>query len=192
MAFAELNAEQQQIVSHLKGGVLALAPVGTGKTTVLAERLAHAIAEGFAPQRMLCLTFTNRAAKELSDRLRQKLPEQAGKITVKTFHALCANILRLEAGSAGLPKDFVVYDDRDRIELLKDLGVEQEKDAKQMLSDLALCKERSSDPHSLQEQFKAVLGKQAKIAQAYQEQLHQNHALDFDDLVWQTRLLGIL
>ncbi len=189
MAFDELNAEQQQIVSHLKGGVLALAPVGTGKTTVLAERLAHAILQGFDPQRMLCLTFTNRAAKELGDRLRQKLPEQAGKITVKTFHALCANILRLEAGSAGLPKDFVVYDDRDRMELLKDLGVEHEKDAKQMLSDLALCKERSSDPQSLQEQFKAVLGKQAKIAQAYQAQLHQNHALDFDDLVWQTRLL---
>jgi DNA helicase-2/ATP-dependent DNA helicase PcrA len=189
MALAELNAEQQQIVSHLQGAVLALAPVGTGKTTVLAERLAHAVAQGFNPERMLCLTFTNRAARELGDRLRQKLPQQAGKITVKTFHALCAHILRLEAGSAGLSKDFVVYDDQDRLELLKELGIESEKDAKDLLGALALCKERSSDPSSLQEQFQSVLKAQAPIAIAYQEQLRQNHALDFDDLVWYTRLL---
>jgi DNA helicase-2/ATP-dependent DNA helicase PcrA len=189
MAFQDLNPQQQQIVCHLRGGLLALAPVGTGKTTVLAERLVHAIDQGFAPDRLLCLTFTNRAAKELGDRLRQKLPQQARQITTKTFHGLCASILRMEAEEAGIPRDFVVYDDNDRQELLIELGINDRRGAMDILKDIAVCKEKTTDNRSLGDIFKEILGELAGLAQSYQAQLQQHHALDFDDLVSQVRSL---
>ena len=93
-----------------------MAPVGTGKTLVLAERAANAIREGIDPRHILCMTFTNRAAKEMQERIRKIFPKDADKITVSTFHALCAAILRMEANEIGLPRDFMVYDEVDSID----------------------------------------------------------------------------
>ena len=84
----ELNAHQRAIINNIHGGLLVLAPVGTGKTLVLAERAANAIREGIDPRRILCMTFTNRAAKEMQERIRKIFPKDADKITVSTFHAL--------------------------------------------------------------------------------------------------------
>jgi len=116
-----LNDNQRQIVEHQKGALLVLAPVGTGKTLVLAERAANAIREGIDPNRILCMTFTNRAAKEMSERIRRLYPQDAEKITVSTFHALCASILRMEANDIGLSRDFVVYDEVDISDLIQEI-----------------------------------------------------------------------
>ncbi|MHC5824733.1 MAG: UvrD-helicase domain-containing protein [Nostoc sp.] len=98
----ELNSQQNAIATHTEGSILVLAPVGTGKTRVLAERVLCAINRGISPQRILCLTFTNRAAKEMSERLSQYCPNQLHDLTIKTFHGLCTSILRIEARQLGL------------------------------------------------------------------------------------------
>ena len=137
----ELNSEQNEIASHIKGAILVLAPVGTGKTRVLAERVLCAINRGISPQRILCLTFTNRAAKEMSERLSRYCPEQLKHLTIKTFHGLCASILRVEARQFGLPADFVIYDDADCIELVKEVFEKSnDRDAEQLFFKLANCK----------------------------------------------------
>jgi DNA helicase-2/ATP-dependent DNA helicase PcrA len=141
----KLNPEQTAIASHIEGAILVLAPVGTGKTCVLAERVLHAIREGIPPQRILCLTFTNRAAKEMSERLSHYCPDHFQDITIKTFHGLCASILRIEAREFGLPADFIVYDDADCIELVKEVfNLSNERDAQQLFFSLANCKVKAT------------------------------------------------
>src|SRR5258707_14241429 len=97
-----LSDEQRVIVEHLYGPILALAPAGTGKTTVLTERVARALDAGVPPERILCVTFTNRAARELRARIVQRFPSIAGHLAPRTFHQLCADILRREAKRVGL------------------------------------------------------------------------------------------
>ena len=93
----EFNLEQNAIVRHVEGAILVLAPVGTGKTSVLVERVLQAINTGISPKRILCLTFTNRAAQEMKERLSQYCPDRWRDLTINTFHGLCASILRSEA-----------------------------------------------------------------------------------------------
>ncbi|WP_434687725.1 UvrD-helicase domain-containing protein [Pseudanabaena minima] len=145
MSCNELNPEQGAIASHTEGAILVLAPVGTGKTRVLAERVLCAINRGTSPQKILCLTFTNRAAKEMSGRLSQYCPEQFRHITIKTFHGLCASLLRVEARQFGLAADFAIYDDADCIELLKEVfALTDDREAQQLFVDLANCKTQAS------------------------------------------------
>ncbi|MFM6505110.1 MAG: UvrD-helicase domain-containing protein, partial [Dolichospermum sp.] len=88
------NPEQLKIINHVNGALLILAPVGTGKTCVLSSRVVNAIKQGIPPEKILCLTFTNRAAKEMKERLTKMCPQQFRYITIKTFHSLCTSILR--------------------------------------------------------------------------------------------------
>jgi DNA helicase-2/ATP-dependent DNA helicase PcrA len=112
------NNEQQAVIWCAIGPVLVLAPVGTGKTLVLAELVRQAIAERVAPERILCLTFTNRAAGEIVTRIRTRYPEVAPKLKVKTSRWLCARMLRIEARTIGLSRDFMIFDDADSVEPL--------------------------------------------------------------------------
>src|SRR3972149_4890953 len=112
-----ITPEQRAIIEAIEGPILVMAPVGTGKTRVLAERVAYAVQRGMAPGRILCLTFTNRAAQEMAGRARLVHPESARSLTVKTFHGLCAHILRVEATDLGIPADFVIYDEQDTKDL---------------------------------------------------------------------------
>ena len=191
----ELNPEQTAITSHTEGAILVLAPVGTGKTRVLAERVLRAIDDGVSPKRILCLTFTNRAAKEMSERLSSFCPDQFQDLTIKTFHGLCAFILRSEAREFGLPADFVVYDDADCISLVKEVfNLSDEYEARQLFFSLANCKvEAVRDAlslHNLAENLYAPLGSHvAKLATQYQAVLQNRHALDFADLVFYLRLM---
>lgn len=191
----ELNSEQSVIASHTEGAILVLAPVGTGKTRVLAERVLCAINRGISPQRILCLTFTNRATKEISERLSQYCPEQLRYLTIKTFHGLCASMLRIEARQLGLPVDFVIYDDADCIELVKEVfDLSNDRDAQQLFFDLAKCKIQVSELQlSLNyplEKLYAPLGTNlAKQAAQYQTILQKRHALDFADLVFYIRVM---
>lgn len=108
-----LNKQQILIANKVEGALLCFAPVGTGKTKVLSARLIKAFEHGLSPEMMLCLTFTNRAATELRQRVEKVFPKQAKNLWVSTFHGLCALILYQEAQDIGLPSDYVVYDEED-------------------------------------------------------------------------------
>ncbi|CAN1211056.1 3'-5' exonuclease [Tumidithrix helvetica PCC 7403] len=191
----ELNPEQGAIAGHTEGAILVLAPVGTGKTRVLAERVLRAIDKGISPQKILCLTFTNRAAKEMSARLSQYCPDQVRHLTIKTFHGLCASLLRVEARQFGLATDFAIYDDADCIELVKEVfDLADDREAQKLFTELTKCKTQASNrqlslDYPLEELY-ALLGKDlAKSAARYQIILQKRHALDFADLVFYVRAM---
>ena len=189
------NLEQKRIINHINKAILVLAPVGTGKTHVLSERVVHAIKSGIPAQKILCLTFTNRAAKEMSERLTQAYPDEFRHLTIKTFHSLCATILRIEARQIGLPADFVVYDDADCKELVKEVfNLSTDKDAEKMLFNLAKCKNQASRSqlsliHPVEKLYATLGVSNAKLASRYQAILQQRHALDFADLVFYVRAI---
>jgi DNA helicase-2/ATP-dependent DNA helicase PcrA len=191
----ELNSEQSAITKHTKGAILVLAPVGTGKTRVLAERVLLAIDRDISPQRILCLTFTNRASQEMSERLSQYCPEQLPYLTIKTFHGLCASMLRAETRQLGLPADFVIYDDADCIELVKEIfGLSKDREAQQLFFDLANCKIKASNlqlslSSSLEELYAPLGSDRARRAAQYQAVLQKRHVLDFADLLFYVRAM---
>uniref|UniRef100_B8HW82 DNA 3'-5' helicase n=1 Tax=Cyanothece sp. (strain PCC 7425 / ATCC 29141) TaxID=395961 RepID=B8HW82_CYAP4 len=189
-----LNQEQESIINHIQGALLVLAPVGSGKTWVLSERVLRAVNSGIPPQQILCLTFTNRAAQEMSDRLRAYLPEQANQLTIKTFHGLCAWMLRLEGQQAGLAADFSIYDENDCKELLKEIsGRTKPQDLQKLFAALIACKTEATPaqlaPDYPAEQLFAALGEDQPLALAYQQALRERQAIDFADLVFYTRSL---
>ncbi len=119
-----LNERQDEAVRHVFGPLLVLAPVGTGKTTVIARRTAHAIEAGIDPAVILCLSFTNRAAREMKDRIVARLGRQAAEVHVSTFHGLCAHVLRHEADALGLAPDYTICDEEDAKELLENIAAD--------------------------------------------------------------------
>ena len=184
----------RHIAEHLDGGLLILAPVGTGKTLTLAERAANAIASGIAPNRILCLTFTNRAAKEMAVRIGRIHPKDADRIVVSTFHALCADMLRQEAREIGIPSDFVVYDDVDSIDLICELGRMEFNEARQLYYSIESAKANETG-HKLTaagllgDLFEGFPPHLAGTAIEYQKNLLLRYALDFQDLVAFTRAM---
>lgn len=178
--------------------MLVMAPVGTGKTMALAERAARAIQNGIAPERMLCLSFTNRAAREVQQRVGEH-------VQCSTFHALCALILRTESASLGLPADFIVYDEEDATELTGRLAQRHEIDVPgqwnrvryalwQALSDARLAKyESGKRPREVFHQSLAQSGlwpayklpelNFAGLVVDYVAMLRDSHAVDFTDLI---------
>ncbi len=198
MTETQPNPEQLKIINHIKGALLILAPVGTGKTRVLSSRVVKAIKSGIPPEKILCLTFTNRAAKEMEERLAQMCPQQFRSITIKTFHSLCTSMLRVEARQIGLPVDFVVYDDADSIALIKEIfNLTKDKDAKKAgdkFAELSDCKVKAkqlplSANSSLEKLFASLGVDEAKLAAKYQAILQERHALDFADLIFYVRLM---
>lgn len=108
------NSEQQRIIQHIAGAIQVLAPAGTGKTAVMAERLAQSANQGIDLNRTLCVTFTNRAASEMRTRVEARLGrDEARHANIRTFHGLCAWILKIEACDLGLSRDFIIYDEDD-------------------------------------------------------------------------------
>ena len=125
-AIPKLTPDQEAIARARSGTVLVLAAVGAGKTTVLTERISRALRDGQDPARVLAVTFTNRAATHLRDSLEKSATSPSAKVQARTFHSLCAWILRSEARFAGLLPDFWIYDEEDCLELLRLLGVESQ------------------------------------------------------------------
>jgi len=109
----ELNEIQRQAVTHIIGPALIIAGPGSGKTRVLTFRIAHLIESGIPPWEILTLTFTNKAAKEMKERITKVAGENANKIWAGTFHSVFARILRNEASKIGYPSDFSIYDSQD-------------------------------------------------------------------------------
>ena len=125
MDLSALNPDQQKVANTLDRNLLLLAPAGTGKTDTLSMRIAHILERKLAaPEEILCLTFTNKACREMTERVEAALPTEGGRVMVKTIHGLCCEIVRQEAKrQAALFSDFTVFDEEDCRELLKDLNV---------------------------------------------------------------------
>lgn len=188
------SAEQRNIIKDIDSAILVLAPAGSGKTRTLVAPISQAIKSGVPARKILCLTFTNRAAQEMRERVQQYYPEALSHLTIKTFHGLCTQILRVEARKIGLPSDFIIYDEMDSVEVIKSIfnlpsGKDRDQEAFSILKQLKKCKIEALQKHlSLNSSFEEVyasLGRAtAKQAKQYQDILRQRHALDFDDLVF--------
>lgn len=189
--------EQKRIVARVRGSHLVLAPAGSGKTQVMTARLARALEEGFLPERTLCVTFTNRAAEEMRTRVALALGAVAKNVQVKTFHGLCAWLLRRSANKFGLPRDFSVYDEQDAIEILGGVMTRSgtrlanaepksfffalsERKSSAALEELSLARipPLFSGPHEEAERL---------VAARYHRILADRAALDFSDLVYRVR-----
>jgi DNA helicase II / ATP-dependent DNA helicase PcrA len=195
-----LSGQQRLVVERWGAPVLVMAPVGTGKTLALAERAAAAVAGGLTAGRLLCLSFTNRAAREVSSRVGEG-------VNCMTFHALCATVLRAEAGALGLPGDFVIYDEEDASEIagrvadLHGLVVEGKRDRVRFLVWQALSSARlerwdAEKPRMASEVFAEKLRASGlwetyrmpevsypRMLEDYVRMLRESHAVDFTDLV---------
>jgi DNA helicase-2/ATP-dependent DNA helicase PcrA len=193
MRFLEkLNPEQREAVLHREGPLLILAGAGSGKTRVITYRIAHLIGDGHArPDEVLAVTFTNKAAQEMRDRVESLIGTGAEGIWLSTFHALCARLLRREAPKVGLSRDFVIYDSSDQIAVVKQALRELAIDDKlvpprQALSRISHAKNRMEGPESLRGKWNLKDEQIAKIYEWYLRALRESNALDFDDLLLKT------
>jgi DNA helicase-2/ATP-dependent DNA helicase PcrA len=188
----ELNPEQRQAVETKDGPVLILAGAGTGKTRAITFRMANMIAKGVPAEAILAVTFTNKAAEEMRNRvtdllLRAGVPP--AQPWLSTFHSLCARLLRREAAAAGLPRDFAIYDDDDQLAAVKlVIGKLQIDDdsltPRNVLSRISHAKNHGQTPEQIRAEAIGQDGRRvADIFSAYQKLLHQSNAMDFDDLL---------
>ncbi len=119
----KFNEQQEKIINSINGAYLISAPVGTGKTTILTERIAKAIESGIKPEEIMCLTFTNRAAEEMTERIRKRLGKKEifDQLFVGTFHGFCAYFIRAEAKLIGINPDFVIFDEGEQYEVMRNI-----------------------------------------------------------------------
>lgn len=189
-----LNPQQREAVEHTEGPLLILAGAGSGKTRVLTHRVAWLIEEkGVAPWSILAITFTNKAAKEMKERIEKLVGTKALDIWIGTFHACCVRILRREIERLGFSRNFVIYDTSDQETLMKDcinqLGYNDKNfPPKQILAEIGRAKDELIDPESYAEMVGANfrLRKVASLYALYQRKLKANNALDFDDIILHT------
>ena len=188
-----LNPEQKRAVLHDKGPLLILAGAGSGKTRVLTHRIAYLIEErGVNPWHILAITFTNKAAKEMRERVDRIIGNGAENIWVSTFHSTCVRILRRFIDTIGYERSFTIYDTDDQKTLMKEVCKYLEIDTKQLnersiLSAISKAKDELISPEEFELQSRDY--QQKKYAQAYvqyQKRLKANNALDFDDLIVKT------
>ena len=186
-----LNPVQQRAVQHGDGPLLLFAGAGSGKTRVLTHRVAYLIAErNVLPRHILAVTFTNKAAQEMKERINRLVGDNVGKhLWVGTFHALCARLLREFGEKIGIDRDFVVYDDADQMTLMKEclrqLNIDEKKFApRALLARISTAKEKLVVPADWHQHFLGFFDDIAgKVYPVYQQKLRDNNALDFDDLL---------
>jgi len=188
-----LNPAQREAVETIEGPVLILAGPGSGKTRVITHRVAYLIRTcGVSPHRIMAVTFTNKAAREMEERLNKLIGLAVDKLTIGTFHALCARILRRDGQAIGVDSRFVIYDDDDQISLLKrslqEMGLDPKQYAPRALSSaISAAKSRAVAPKEYVKHttsyFEEVVG---RVYERYQQLLTESSALDFDDLLMRT------
>ena len=189
--FETLNDRQCEAVKHTEGPLLITAGAGSGKTKVLTCRIAHLLELGVAPYRILAITFTNKAAKEMKERVTNLVGAQADSIWLSTFHSFCAKLLRFEVdGFHGYTRNFTIYDSSDQLVLVKDCLKKLNLDDKQFMPRSVLG--TISSAKNVLMDAKAFAAKasdfyEQKVADVYalyQEKLRENNAVDFDDLLF--------
>ena len=189
-----LNPRQREAVEQTDGPLLILAGPGSGKTRVIAHRIAYLVRDkNVRPRRILAVTFTNKAAREMRDRVFTLVGEDLGRdITLGTFHAVCSRILRIDGEQIGVPRNFTIYDDSDQIAAVKraleDQGVDPRRIApRAVLSAISRAKSELQGPR----EFAAIVADYfqevtSRVFLRYQDLLEQNEALDFDDILLKT------
>jgi DNA helicase-2/ATP-dependent DNA helicase PcrA len=188
----KLNPEQREAVLHAQGPLLILAGAGSGKTRVITFRIAYLIGNGLAKaDEVLAVTFTNKAAGEMRERVESLLGDDANGVWLSTFHSLCARLLRREAPHIGLSRDFVIYDSSDQVAVVKQASRELGIDDKLVPPRIALArisqaKNRMEGPDSLRGAWNLRDEQIAKIYEKYLAALKESNALDFDDLLLKT------
>lgn len=195
-AIKSLNKEQQQAVTTTAGPLLVMAGAGSGKTSVLTKRIAYLVEEKqVAPWNILAITFTNKAANEMRERVEQQLGAVANNIWISTFHSLCLRILRIEASKIGFTSSFSIADPAEQLTLvkrvLKALNYDPKiYDPKSILNQISNAKNDLLTPAAYQEQaatpFENVVG---EVYHEYQQSLQQDQVMDFDDLIMKTIVL---
>lgn len=198
----ELNEAQRAAVLQTEGPVMIIAGAGSGKTRVITYRIAWLLKQGVPPWQIIALTFTNKAAREMQERIaRLTAPEQARALWMGTFHSLFARILRAEFEAIGFPRNFTIYDTEDSKSLikslLKELHLEDKKYRPNLVAhtismaknSLITADDYASDPDIQAEDYSRGLPMMGKIYQLYQKRLEKAAAMDFDDLLVRTYFL---
>ncbi len=195
---SSLNPQQRVAVETIHGPVLILAGAGTGKTRVITFRIAHMIARGIPPEKILAVTFTNKAAREMQERVRKLLPrpvkstganaesKESGRPTLCTFHSLCVRILRQHIDKLGYKRNFVIYDESEQLgtikKILADIHARGEKtEPWAILSELSRLKNGAKRSGGLGDP--GVIGLAAHVRPRYESMLRACNAVDFDDLI---------
>ncbi|NLM36370.1 MAG: UvrD-helicase domain-containing protein [Clostridiales bacterium] len=189
-----LNPEQYDAATTIDGPVLILAGAGSGKTRVLTYRIAHMIEDlGIYPSQILAITFTNKAAGEMKDRVRRMVGDIVDNMWISTFHSCCVRILRREIDKLGYKKDFTIYDSTDQKTLIKQCMKElniNEKDItdSEIIGRIGKAKDNliSAEQFKKDNQYNFRDNKIADVYVLYQKRLKSNNALDFDDLIFKT------
>ena len=188
-----LNPAQRQAVETIEGPLLILAGPGSGKTRVITHRIAYLIKVcGVNPSHIMSVTFTNKAAREMKERLEQLLGQAVEALTLGTFHAICARILRREGKTVGLDSSFVIYDEEDQLNVIKQTLQELNLDPKQyapraLHSAISAAKSSLISPKDYVQRVNSYFEEIVhRVYQRYQQLLSQGQAVDFDDLLMKT------
>ncbi len=189
---AGLNPMQREAVLHTEGPLLLLAGAGSGKTRVLTHRIAYLIEQGVRPYNIMAITFTNKAAKEMKERV-EKITPFGKDVWVSTFHSSCVRILRRDIDRIGYTSQFTIYDSDDSERLIKDILKEfniNDKNfpAKSVMSEISNQKNELISAKAYKENIgdDYRMGVISRIYTEYQKRLKQNNSLDFDDLIFKT------
>src|SRR6187551_3160912 len=190
---ADLNPVQREAVLTTEGPLLVVAGAGSGKTRVLTHRVAHLLAtQGVKPNEILAITFTNKAAGEMRERLERMLGPIARAIWILTFHAACGRILRREAQRLGYRSNFTIYDQADQVRLVKQCLEELERDPKRFVprgihAQISNAKNLLITPDDYKARVSSFYDQTvADVYEQYQRRLFGSNAVDFDDLLMLT------
>lgn len=189
-----LNKEQYEGATTIDGQLLILAGAGSGKTRVLTYRMAHMIEDlEIPPYKILAITFTNKAAKEMKDRVKKLVGEKAEDMWISTFHSTCVRILRREIQNLGYNSNFTIYDSSDQktlvMECMKALNInDKDIQCKEVMGKIGRAKDKMQSAESYKRQYETNFreNKIADVYLMYQKKLKENNALDFDDLIFKT------
>jgi len=190
---ADLNPAQREAVLATEGPVLVVAGAGSGKTRVLTYRIAHLVAAvGVKPQEILAITFTNKAAGEMRERLESVVGQMARAMWVMTFHSACGRILRREAPRLGYRSNFTIYDQADQVRLVKQCLEELDRDPKRFVprgihTQISNAKNQLVSPEEYKNRVASFYDQTVADAyELYQKRMHASNAVDFDDLLMLT------
>lgn len=192
-----LNPQQQQAVISTEGPLLIMAGAGSGKTRVLTNRIAYLIQQGVKPWNILGITFTNKAAKEMRERVSRIVEANSNDIWLSTFHSMCVKILRKDIDKIGYSKTFTILDSNDQINIVKKvmadvLNLDTKLYApREILGMISSAKNDLLTPsmyaEKMEDDFMGQIA--ASVYEVYQSELERNHSLDYDDLIMKTVVL---